>query len=110
MENIKVNYYREQLEKAQKYDIDWLALYVANEIDCYFEAVEIILNEEEFENVCSFVRCCYLASEYSNVENCVKAMASIIEKEKEENANISINEIIDKTSRWDLLDVASYYD
>lgn len=103
-------YYKEQLEKASKYKIDCLSLNVANEIECYFEAVEIYLSEEEFENVCSFVKDCYLKSEYSSVENCVKAMASIIEKEKEENENISIDEIINKTSKWDLLETASWYD
>lgn len=103
-------YYKEQLEKAQQYGINWLSLNVANEVEVYFEAVEIILNEEEFENVCSFVEECYLSSEYSHIASCVKAMADIIEKEKEENKNISIEEIIDETSRWDLLEKASYYD
>lgn len=110
MENIKVNYYKEQLEKAKKYDIDWLSLSIANEVQDYFEVEEITLNEEEFENVCHFIVKRYLNSEYSNISNYVKAMASIIEREKEENANISIDEIIDKTSRWDLLYLARDYD
>ena len=102
-------YYKEQLEKAKKYDIDWVSLYVANEIEVYFEAVGINLNEEEFESVCSFIEDCYLSSEYSGVADCVKAMTDIIENEREENKNISIDEIINKTSKWYLLDKASWY-
>lgn len=105
--------YREQLEKAKEIGIDPISLNVANEVECTI--VEFEMTPREYQLICSFVEQCYLTSEYSNIYNLVKAIRDLILKkvyneEKEENIYSSIEELIDETSRWDLLEVASWYD
>jgi hypothetical protein len=105
--------YREQLEKAKEIGIDPISLQVANEVECVI--VEFEMTPREYQLICSFVEQCYLKSEYSNIYNLVRAIRDLILKqvyneEKEENIYSSIEELINETSRWDLLEVASWYD
>lgn len=106
-------YYREQLEKSKQYGIDVISLDVANEVECII--FEFEMTEKEFEMICGFVEQCYLKSEYSNIPNLVKAIRDLILKqvyneEKEENIYSSIEELINNTSKWDLLEIACWYD
>ena len=97
-------YYKKQLEKAKKYDIDIISLDVANEVDCSFN---IELTDDEFELICGFVEECYLKSEYSNIWSLTKALYDLI---TDEENKLSIEDLINKTSRYDLIEKASWYD
>lgn len=105
--------YREQLKKAKEIGIDPISLTVANEVECTIYEFEI--TPREYQLICSFVEQCYLNSEYSSIYNLVKAIRDLIlnqvyNEDKEKNIYSSIEELINETSRSDLLLVASWYD
>lgn len=96
-------YYREQLELAKKYEIDVISLDVANEVDCIFD---IEMTENEFELCCNFIEQCFLKSEYVSIWCIARALYDMITDEENE---LSIKELIDNTSKWDLIEKASWY-
>lgn len=97
-------YYKEKLEKARKYDIDVISLDVANEVQCIFD---IEMTDDEFELCCGLVEQAYLKSDHISVWACARALYDMITDEDNE---MSIEELIDNTSTWDLVEKACWYD
>ena len=97
-------YYREQLEKAKQNDIDVISLDVANEVECIFD---IEMTDEEFELCCGFVEQAYLKSEYISIWSLARALYDMI---TDEDNTLNIEELIDKTSRYELIEKASWYE
>lgn len=103
--------YKEQLQKAKEMTLDIISLQVAMEVSCTFYEIE--LTDKEFELCCSIIENAYLKSEYSNVWNIAKALRDLIKNQvldEEEKIYNSIEELIDNTSKWDLLEKASWYE
>lgn len=95
-------YYREQLKKARKYDIEVISLLVANEVDCLFD---FEMTEQEFEKCCALIETSFLYSRVS-VRALARALCDIIE----DNQNKSINELIDSMKHYDLMHKAYCYE
>lgn len=98
-------YYKEQLEKAKKYGVDWLSINVANEVQSVFD---IELTEKDFERCCSLIEQAYLKSEYSNVLHLTKALYDMITDT--DNEYKTINELMENITTWELIEKASWYD
>lgn len=96
--------YKEQLQKAREIGLDIISLSVANEVECIFD---IDITNEEFELCCGLVEQAYLKSEYVSIWACARALYDMI---TDEENKLSIEELIDKTSRNDLLEKASWYE
>lgn len=98
-------YYRRQLEKAKQYEIDVISLDVANEVECIFD---FEMDEREFEMCCSFVEQAYLKSDHISIWACTRALYDMIKDE--DNEYNSIEELIDNTGVYDLMEKACWYE
>ena len=103
--------YKEQLQKANEMGLDIISLQVANEVSCTFYEIE--LTDKEFELCCSTIENAYLKSEYLSVWNITKALRDLIKNQvldEEEKIYNSIEELIDNTSKCNLIEKASWYE
>lgn len=103
--------YKEQYEKAKEMGLDIISLEVANEVSCTIYEIE--LTDKEFELCCSMVEDAYLKSDYLSIWTITKALRDLIKNQvldEEEKIYNSIEELIDNTSRWDLIEKASWYE
>lgn len=94
--------FREQLNKVNELGISICDLEVANECDCIFN---FEYTEQEFDQLCDFVRHCYLKDQSGNItpNHIAQAINELITEDEK-----TIQEVLD-TNRWDMLDKASCY-
>ena len=98
--------YNEVLKTARKYGIDPIMLTVATEMeDVKYDLLNKTMNEKEFELCCSLVEDAYLKAENITINQLVKALSDILEREEK-----SIEEIVTSISLEFLIAEACWYD
>jgi hypothetical protein len=91
--------YREQLDKARETGLDIIDLTIADECESNFG---FVYTEKEFEQLCEYVRVCYIKGDCSASSICTAINYYAIDKGK------TVAEIV-KMSYWRILDEAQWH-
>lgn len=91
--------YREQLNKAREMGLNIVNLLIADECESNFG---FVYNEKEFEQLCEYVRICYIKGDCSASSICTAINYYATDKGK------TVEQIL-KMSYWRILDDAQWH-